>query len=767
MKHIDNKMILGIAVVVAMTFSMIVTPVTAATVTIKEETFERVFEADENGHAYIYSDPKMFDTIYYDYLSLDEDIDYERYEYDSIGWFRNTGTYPSPGENEINWHNHETFSSAGIWGDSHILPTFYDFEREFNTTAKRQSFSLTMGQESTIAVESDILYIGILPIGGAEFVHFTVESLQDDCEWEMVIFDSEGHFISYGGGIDGDITVTPFKPGTGVHYVWFGAGSSLPGAMMFTLHPQGVTPQTIALGNVVRGTLTSSELSIVDGSVVHTEKAPTVNTYKVRSPDGPASISFSFNYPEMLPLVPPQPVAITFTSNIYLPSYDGYRFMDGFVNPTSDTFYYRSCQGEPYYITVMGGDNVKYALYNALVEDSELPLNEEFLLQNLHSDTAYRGFGLTIEEDSFMRINSTIISGSCSWNVYTVDENMTLRPFTLGYATSFQNSPFIYMPAGDYVLYATMDGNYLGEFEFNIGPITEDPSASINRIGGFRVPTNALDRHNFTLLMSNQDNVTVRTQWQIFDSSGGSIVSDTIYLANRWDGTHWMPHPTYDNFTFYPFSNYLTNDYSVICVSPYRVDNNTAGATNQYVNYTVDYTISLNAYTEDFYDGMAVLNVGSGATHRFDLPLPGGSSESYWLELNLTAGVWYNVSVVMNDVNAFSAELLHVIGVLAHETTWDYLDDNLVGSIGAGLSFEFGAMTGNPVLTFSVNRPLSSEGNLTITIDPLLTNHLGEIADPTAQIDVLGLLGSVVPVVVIGGAVIVVVYIVYIKKLKK
>jgi len=765
MAHTNKKMILGFFVVVAMTFSMLVTPIAAAQVSINADSFERVFEADENGHTYVYVEPKHFDLISREYVTLEDDIDYERYRMENSGWSRSTGTWPDTVEVNVDWYETDGFSS-GPWGESTLLPNFWDFEGEFNSTVERNTVQFPMGAETTVALESMQLYVGVIPVGGAEFVHLTIESLQDGAFFEFVIVDSEGVPITEGFVAEGDIAVMPFKPGTGTHYMWFGGFSTLPGVLMFTVKPQAVTPQNIPLGNLVTDTLTASELTLVDGSVVHTEKAPTVHTYKFRSPNGPAAISYSFNYPEILPIASPLPVGIFFTSDILFPDYGGIRFADGIGSPTTDTFFYQTTQDETYYITVMGGDNVNYALYNALVEDPDLPVNEEFLLQNPVTETAYRAFGLTVEEDSFMRVNSTVAPGTCEWYMYTVDENDFFRTFPIGYNNLIQGSSVLYMPAGEYVLWATMDGSYVGEFEFNIGPITEDLSASVTTIGGFRVPSNGVDFYNFTMLMTNEDNVTATTQYYFFDSSAELLFSSQNNLANRWDGSHWMPHPVHENFTYVDYYDYTSDDYTLIAVSPYQVTNNTDGGSNEYQNYAVNYTISFDEITEDLIE-VASLSIGSGNSYTFDLPLPGLSNEVYQLKLNLTAGVWYNVSVTSDDVNSFSADLLHIIGERTHETQWSDLNDNYVGSIGTGFWFEFGAMTDNPTFMFWIGRALSTEGNLTVTIEPLLTNHLAELPSPPAPGVSLATLGTVGAVVVVAGAVIVVVYLVYTKKLKK
>ncbi len=768
MSRIDKKTLLGFFVVAAMTFSLLVTPASAAQITMTDETFERVFEADENGHTYLYAEPTVFDMITSNYLNLEEDIDYERYRNGNSGWTRSTGTFSSPGLVPVFWHSHDALTSDGVWGEDTLLPTFWDLDGETNSTTNRRSFALNMGQTTTIAIESELMYIGTLATAGAEFIHLTINSLQDDIEWEFVILDSEDTVITYGVGMDGDITVTPFKPGVGTHYIWIGAGFDHSGLVMFDIHPQAVTPETIPIGNVVQDTLPGSELTVVDGSIVHTEKAPTVRTYKYNSPTELAMISYSFNYPEIMPLASPHMIMLSLSSDAFLDDSGKMRMQYDFPFPLSDNYFYKSIQGETYYLTVMGGDNVQYALYNSVVEDDELPLNEEFLLQNLNEDQAKKGYLLTIEEDSFMKVNSTFYSGSCDWYIYTVTEDMMMRQFTIGYDTYYPDSPFIYIPAGEYVLFTTMDGDYLGEFEFNIGPITEDLTTSMTRVGGFRVPTDALDFFNMTITLLNEDNVTATTDVQLFDRTGRSLAAASYPLSNWWDGSSLMEHSSWDNFLNLPIYTLTSDEYTLIAVSPIYVANNTEGSlTENYALYNVSYSLDWDVITEDYYVDMHTLNVGNGATHVFDLDLPGEASESYYLEMNLTMGVWYNVSIISEDVFLFSADLLHNIGGRIHYTPWNDLDDNMAGTLGTELIFEFGALTENPVFIFDVMRSLGTEGNLTIRVDPFVTNLIEDLPELVPTSDMFAGLAATAPYIAVGGIIIAVVVVVYLKKFKK
>ncbi len=768
MSRIDKKTLLCLLVVAAMTFSLLVTPASAAQITMTDETFERVFEADENGHTYLYAEPTIFDMITSDYLNLEEDIDYERYRNDNNGWSRSADTFSSPGQVPVEWHSHDALTTDGVWGEDTLLPTFWDLDGETNATTNRRSFTLNMGQTTTIAIESELMYIGTLTTAGAEFIHLTINSLQDDIEWEFVILDSEETVITYGGGMDGDIVVTPFKPGVGTHYIWIGAGFDHSGLVMFDIHPQAVTPQTIPIGTVVQDSLPGSELTVVDGSIVHTEKAPTVRTYKYNSPTELAMISYSFNYPDAMLVTSTHPTILSLSSDTYMAAGGKMRMYYDFPFPLSDNYFYKSIQGETYYLTVLGGDNVHYALYNSAVEDDELPLNEEFLLQNLNEDVAKTGYLLTVEEDSFMRVNSTFYSGSCDWYIYTVTEDMVMRQFTVNYDTYFPDSPFIYMPAGEYVLFVEMDGDYLGEFEFNIGPITDDLTTSMTRVGGFRVPTNAIDFFNMTITLLNEDNVTATTKVELFDRTGRSLVGTSYPLSNWWDGSSFMDHPSFDNTFSLPIYTLTSDEYTLIAVSPVYVANNTEGSlTDTYALYNVSYSLDWDIITEDHYVAMDTLNVGNGGTHVFDLELPGEVSESYYLELNLTKGVWYNVSIISEDVFLFSADLLHNIGGRIHITPWTDLVDNMAGSLVNGFFFEFGALTENPVFIFDVMRSLGTEGNLTIRVDPFVTNTLEDLPALVPISDPFAGLIAATPYIAVGGIIIAVVVVVYLKKFKK
>jgi hypothetical protein len=769
MMRIDRNTLLGLFVVVAMTLGLLVTPASAVQVNMKTETFERVFEADENGHTYLYTEPTMFDLATENYVSPDESMSWVHYRNDNTGWDRTTGSFYYPGLNDVSWRRNSAITSDGVWGGQTLLPSFWDVDGAINSTTERRSFSLNMGQTTSIAIESEMGYVGTLPIGGAEFVYLTVNSMQDDVEWEVIIFDSNDVLISYREGIEGDIIIIPFKPGEGVHYVWIGAAFEYTGLVMFDLHPQAVTPQTIAAGSIVQDTLKGSEMIIEDGSIVNKEIVPDIRTYKYSSPNDLAMFSYSFNYPEMMLAVPPNPVILTITSDTYVWGEGPMRMWYDYGFPLSDSFFYKSVQGETYYLTVQGSDNTEFAIYNTIVDNAMLPVNQEFLVQNLNGDPSNVGYHLVLEEDSFMRVNATEYTGTSNWYAFSITDDMFMRQFTIGYDTYFPDSPIIYMPAGEYVIQGLLDDNYLAELEFNIGAITDDLTTSIEsfRIGGYRVPTNAIDFYNMTLELLTEDNVTATTQIALYDRTGRSLVSGSYPLSNWWDGSNLMEYPSWDNTYSIPLTSTTTDGYTLIAVSPVYVANNTEGSlTDVYAMYNVTYALTWDDITDNYFNEIDSFNVGNIGTFVWNLASTDEANEYFRLDLNLTAGTWCNVSIISANVTGFTASLQHDIDGRIHVTPWGDLDDNLVGTIGTELIFEFGSLTENPIFFFNIVRSLGVEGNLTIHIEPFVTNTIGDLPELMPPSDLIAGLIAATPYIAAGGIIVVVVIVIYIKKFK-
>ena len=134
--------------------------------------------------------------------------------------------------------------------------------------------------------------------------------------------------------------------------------------------------------------------------------------------------------------------------------------------------------------------------------------------------------------------------------------------------------------------------------------------------------------------------------------------------------------------------------------------------------------------------------------------------------LNTTLGTWYNVSIMTADVVGRGGILYSEYDGRTHSTSWTDLNDELVGSL-ADYSFQFGAISDYLFLQIDITRNQAIDGFLYVQITPMETNRL--LVEPVTPLgpDILGILGGVVLPVAIGAGVIVVVYIVYVKKFKK
>jgi hypothetical protein len=773
MKHVNMKMVLGTLVSMIFLLGAIAAPVSALQTNIKIESYNQVYASGANNHTYMYVASDPLQLVSRGTMHLNEDLDYTAYNYDSGGWASPDSSLSEDTNVPFNWVSFNGWST-GTFGNPTTLPRFFDFEAadgsEFvlNTTLETRTFGLTFGQHTSVLAEAGYTYFGTLGISGQEFVHLTIESKQDGISWNVYIYDSEGRYITGYSGVDGDIWTIPFKPsGSGRHYVILQASPSSGTFGLFDLMPVAVTPQTIAAGGVVSGVLPSSQL-VIDkdtGSFVYKETAPTVNTYKVNSPNDVASIAYAFNYP-VGTIGPPQPVSIRFTSKDFNYGYNGgSRYFDSYGSPNTGVYYFR---GGPYYVTVTGGDNTEYTLYFKTSGYGGLPINREFQFENYMGATEPRGYKLDVEEPSVLRVNSTATGGELSIRLVGVYEDGHRVARSLNFGTNLQTSNEYYLPAGDYFVEMDISNNVNEWVEFNIGPIVSETTTNIVDVGGFFVNTAYFQMYNMTLFLNNQDNVTVNLQIAVYDASGAYRYSDTSTLANWWDGSQILPHSTYWNNDSYNIGGQSWYDsYAFVTICAYSVANNTGGSPNYYQDYPVDLTIQWTNRFADYYDYIELLDVATeAASHNFTLPLPGSSGEMYALLLNTTPGIWYNVSVMTADVSDVNAGLFSAFDGRVHYIPWSDLNDEYVGTL-ADFSIQFGAISDQSLLELDVVRDLSIDGFLWIQITPMVTHQLDVKAVTPPAPNILGLLGGVAIPLVVGAGVIVVVYFVYVKRFKK
>ncbi|MHA1615575.1 MAG: hypothetical protein ACTSYJ_12080 [Candidatus Thorarchaeota archaeon] len=774
MKHVNNKMILGLVIASAFILGSIVTPVAALQVNMVEESFNYAFAPGDNNHTYIYvpsDDPLWRPSSSMSYFN--ESTDLTTYQYSNQGWSSSGSSYSEDTTSLFEWQPYDTFSSGNL-GNPSMLPVFFDFvgndgsEVVVNTTLERRSFSLGFGQHTSVAMDGDYIYYGTLAISGQEFVHLTVACLQDGFTWTFSVLDPDGHRMGSKSASGGDIVILPFLPSTAGTYTIILQANTLNGEMaLFDFFPEAIAPRLIAPGEILTDTLPTGEIVSLEGtdSWVHDELVPTIRTYKVDPGTDVSRILYTFNYPIPLFMWSQMP-EIIFTSDVLLyGSSEGYRYSDYTAFPEYGEY---NLGGEIHYVTVMGGDNVDYSLYHEADVATPLIVNKEFKVDNLFGHDETKVYTLIVTEDSVIKVNDTSTSDFAINAWATFDDDYRYY-FGMADSTSLGGSPHYYLPAGDYIFEVTVEP-YVSEWiEFTTAPLTTDTSAGIMNVGGFIVPTDPGRQYNFTVTLDNLYNVSVPMDVNVKDQFNDNRWTDFFTLGTWFDGSSQIPHsshPSTDEFTI--GTRIYSEDYAIILFSTFPY-NNTAGVGDYFENFPVNVTIEWEDVTHDTFEGTASLDVSSSAAdHNFTLSIPGDGIEQYSLNLNVTPGTWYNVTIGTGDVNNLNSVVSYApYNERTHYTNWGDLSDALQGSI-PDLSIQFGAISDQMYLKFTVDRTLSTEGYLWIEITPMDTYEL-EAPPPLAPVgpDIFGMLGGIAVPLGIGVVVIVVVVVVYVKKFKK
>jgi len=766
-------MIPGIVITIALLLGSMATPVAALQVSMVNEYFNYAFAPGENNHTYIYSPSD--DSLFFPSSSMmycNESTDFTTYIYEDSGWSSLSDGYPEDTSVLFEWQPFDTMSS-GPFGNPKDLPVFYDFVGSdgsgvvVNTTIERRSFSLNFGQHTPVVMDSDYLYFGTLGISGQEFVHLTVACQQDGFTWTISVIDPEGVRMASTTGSDGDIVVLPFRPSIAGTYIIVLQSNAANGEMaLFDFFPEAISPRWIAPGEIISDTLPTGELVVLEGtsSWIQDELVPTVHTYKVNPGDDVSAITYAFNYPEVA-LFPSQPASITFTSDALVHGInEGYRYASTVPMPATDVYNFR---GGVHYITVMGGDNTDYTLYHEADVATELIVNQEFRVDNLLDHTDTRVYSLVLTEPSMIKINTTSTSDftTTAWATYD-DGYRYSRPMTDG--SSLPTASVYYMPAGNYIFEVEVGMEISEYMEFTLGPLTTDTSAAIINVGGFIVPTDPGHRYNLTITLGNLYNVSVPTDIGIWDQFYSNKHLSSFILGTWFDGSSQIPHSSHESsLEFTTATRIFSEDYAIITVGTFPY-NNTLGVGNDFENYPVEYTIIWEDVTHDDYEDTAFLDISSSsAGHNFTLPSTGTGTEMYSLLLNTTPGTWYNVTIGSNDVDTpFQVISYAPYNERTHYTNWGDLSDTLQGSL-PDLSFQFGAISDEIYLEFTIDRNYVDPGYLWVEITPMETHQLDVEQITPAGPDILGFLGAIAVPVAVGAGVIVVVYIVYVKKFKK
>ncbi len=775
--HIRRKTILGLFIACAFLLGSFITPVEALQANIVEESFNYAFAPGENNHTYVYvpsDDPFMQSSSS---MYLNEDVDLTSYIYENSGWNSPDTSYSEDSSVYFDWQQFNALTS-GVYGNSPYLPDFYDFIGSdgsgaiINTTIERRSFSLSFGQTTPVVMDVDYTYYGTLVISGQEFVHLTITSQADDILWIVAVYDPEGRYMAGTSSTGGDIKVIPFLPSTaGTYFVILYAVSGGENYALFNLKPEAVTPTTITSGQVITGNLPTAEYVIVDGSgyYVYDEQRPTVTTYKINPKDDVSSLTYAFNYPEDPPGFS-QPVSIIFTSDAFVHGTDlGYRYSATISSPGTDVYY---CRGDVYYITIMGGDNTDYTLYHEADVATVLPINHEFRIDNIFGHTESMIYSLIIEEDSVLKVNSTVPS-DFTITAWSTSEDGYLSTLSIVDGTTLDASSSYYLLPGEYVVIVDVSAHVSESIEFSLGTLTTASSASIINVGGFFVPTDPCEMYNLTITLNNNYNVSVPMGIYIYDQFYKTIASTSLTLGTWSDGSGQIPHATQESeIEFTITSPTWSTDHAVILIATYPY-NNTAGIGDYFENFNVSLTIDWEKVTADQFanhDSIVPTIDVSTSSHGYNLTLdfPGSATEYYLVILNVTPGTWYNISIMTGDVTSLqSIEGYSPYYESTYYIPWGDFNDALQGSV-PDWSVQFGAISSKISLIIRVNRVLSDTGFLWIEATPLETHTLEGISPLEAPgPDILAILGGIAVPLGITAVAIVVIVVVYVKKFKK
>ena len=733
-----NRFGLSIIAITLMLMGLVLAPVSAAFVPVTNEMTEQSFDADDNGHTYVYVDGNL-DWLSDNYLVHDEDVDITSYSYESSYWSRSTPSYDGPATRDFSFVPWNYFNKGWL-DDETLLPRFIDIANTTNdltvgAESKRGVFPLSITEPNSVIINPESSMYGTFNLTDEEFVHMTIASRQDTTYLEGYIANDQGVIFAEFDLEGGDVQVVPFRPdGPGMYFLYFILYSDTNNLCVLDISFESITPILLPLDSLTQGVLPGSEYAVQNenGDLIHTETAPTAITYKFHSnSSSPERIRYSLNLPPLdNDVYEPFNPYIFVTSDCYDTGMYTSRYMD-YLYVDSGPFFFKSFQDEYYYMTVIGMENVEFNLYHDSPMAPPLPINQEFFIENYESEVTHDVFSLLLSQDSVLRVNSTS-AVNYDWDLWTVDDDMIYRYTPINHHSSLTNAQFYYIPAGDYIVMATADSSTAqGHYEFNLGPVIDGLGAvSVDNGGlvGVRFDTNALDWLNVSWALNTHDNITVDTDFHIFNMYGGQVGTADTVLGNRQSGLGWVGYPLNYSSLIY---NTFTDGFGIVAISPYNVENNTAGLPGNVRNdYSLDYTIAVEDAGSQFFNDTAVIDMAN-SWHNFTLGDPGDSSEAYFLTFDCEAGLWMNVSVTVEDVVDWNCAIYQEIDGKMQYLSWGYLDDTFSGSYTTNATFQFGSISDNVAMAFWVDRALGGEGRLDIAIDPHVTNSFERMVPVT------------------------------------
>jgi hypothetical protein len=160
-------------------------------------------------------------------------------------------------------------------------------------------------------------------------------------------------------------------------------------------------------------------------------------------------------------------------------------------------------------------------------------------------------------------------------------------------------------------------------------------------------------------------------------------------------------------------------------LTPYQVNNNTAGIGEEYHQYTVDYEITFEEY-EGFINATNSETVtGTPVWSNFTLGDPADATETYVFRLSAVRGTWYNFSIYTHDVDSWEAYLYQNVDDCSHYIDWtNDLEDVFTGSLSGDGYLELGSISNELLFVFEIDRSQVEEGFFNILVTPHTTNTL-------------------------------------------
>jgi hypothetical protein len=699
------------------------------------------FDRAVNNHTYVYAANPAEYWYGNEFLVQEESAAWTNYQYLMNTWdsgFTSSGA--GPAERAFNFDPYNS-ASWGWLSNSVLLPNFFDFttphpDTSLGSKQMYRVFPLAIGESNTLLMDSGYIYIGTFNVTSQEFFHMTTTCHQDNVDVYWFVYDYNGRGLVESGLEDGDIEVSPFPSvGNGTYYLIIGCDSGDTAPVPVDILIESVVPEAISFGAAVEGNLPGSELVVntdQGNSFTYQERRPNVFTYKVSTNSTEyGCLSYALNYPESMTST--YNTRITITSN---------KFVDGSLtdylweygpNLPSDSFYYTSFANETYYITVQGMDNTDFMIFNQAADLTTLPVNQAFFIQNWQSNYKIQAYKLNLGHDAVLRLNRTEWNGGFSWSLWTIGESGKYEQLTIPEGGSFASATTMLIPAGRYIVTAiSYSQSSSGIYEFNMGPIVDgagNVAVDSGSLVGIRVPVQDLTFYRTNVTLTTHDNVTVSSDIDFLNMYGGVVRQVSATLGNRQTGTSWAAYGSNKTSIVSGFStayDMFCDGDAIIVVAPYQVLNNTGGGGgNQYHRYTANFKVTFEDVGSKVLTADESATVGSGLVwHNFTLSELGDSSEIYALRITVPAGRWLNISTYADDVNSMTVYAYQDVMGCPTYLSWNDLQDTMTGSMNGEGSFQFGSISTDILLVFSVSRTLGGEGYLNIGIRPLKTNTL-------------------------------------------